>query len=195
MFPDQPEYDDAFNRIYKAHYSDLHYFAFGTIRHWDDAEMIVTNAFVKVHRQKKDLDEDARIHKLLYCMVFNGCMDYFRRQKTEMGRLRELGYIQANSVRDIPDFERKVQEAELMKKLSMTLEALEELPEKSQDILKKLFLEGYSVKEYAALKGITVSSAHNLKNYALQLLRKRLAQQDLRIWLILCFLMQDQWGN
>jgi RNA polymerase sigma factor (sigma-70 family) len=179
------DYQEAFRRIHQTYFQPLRFYAERKTGDADEADFIVTEAFVKLWEKKIDLSDEPGIGKLLYRMVHNACIDFLRRKAAEKRRLDRLVRDAHNDdASEEPAGERHEIEMELMKKLSGMLLDLDELPEKSREALKKLFLEGMSAKDFAKLRGIRITSVHNLKNHALGILRKGLEDGNMRIFFI-----------
>ena len=191
----QPEYNLVFSRMYSKYYKRMCAYANSIVYDITDAHSITQDVFVRVFVKRMDISNDERSRNLLYLMVFNACIDHLRLLKSRKKRLDDYGYLRADQIDDIPGYELKLVEWELAKKLALMLEKLNELPEKSQTILKNIFLEGLTMAEYSERYGIEVKSGHNLKYFALKLLKKKLDEQNGISWLIICLLLENYWKN
>jgi RNA polymerase sigma factor (sigma-70 family) len=172
----RPEYADTFKRIHQTYFPALKFFATRKIGDPEAAEMIVTDAFKKVFPKKMDLRDEVGIVKLLYHMIRNACIDLLRRKAAEKKRIdRFFRDMNHDPDAEEPAGDRDENEAELIRRL---LIEVEKLPEKCRDTIQKLYFEGMSAKDLAKLRGIKVTSVHNLKNHALALLRGKLGGRE-----------------
>lgn len=122
-------------------------------------------------------------------MVRNHCIDYIRHWRSEERRRKEFAYVEDTQTDGLPAYELAGEKAEFMEMAAVMREELGRLPKKSQAILRATILEGRPIKEYARAEGIKLSSAHNLRKFALRLLKKRMLARGFDMLLILLVLM------
>ena len=190
------DYQEAFKRIHQIYFESLRSYAERKIRDTDEAASIVTDAFEKLYKRKVDFSDGPGIERLLRRMIKDACIDYFRRKKAAKKRAdRHARDKYDDDASEKPAGERQETEKELVKILADMLLELDKLPEKSGDTLRKIYFDGMTAKELAKLRGIRVTSVHNLKKHALDLLRKRLEDRDMRIWLTICVLLNNSQIN
>jgi len=172
----------AFKRIYDLHSRSLVYFAEALVADRQQAEDIVAEIFIKLHKLRENFHELQNIRSFLYLATRNLCLDYLRAAKRKGNNIKELQYLSEGEEESYLD---TIIESEFIGKLYAVLESL---PKECKKIMKLAFLEGFSNKEIADKLGLSISSVKNQKVRGLQLMRIRL---DVMVTFILIFLIRN----
>jgi RNA polymerase sigma-70 factor, ECF subfamily len=171
------EYDVAFNAAHGMYYNQLYRYAKSKIADAAESKIIVDTVFTEAFESKKDFAAKEKIRPLLYGMVRNRCIDYLHNLRLKQKLLEKFAYVQHTQNDQMNGFEKEEIDAESERKYAMMMEELNQLPEKSQDILRTIFFGDISVREYAESRGIAISSAHNLKNIALKSIGEKMRKK------------------
>jgi RNA polymerase sigma factor (sigma-70 family) len=194
---ENPEYHVAFKKLFYDHFEDLCYYVLHkynyVVASEADAENIVQDLFIKVWEQKSDISDPGRAGNLLYIMARNACISKLRGRKSTIQPFDD--YPDTAGEEETSDVDRERMDAELMGNIKKLRHNVDRLPEKSRQIVKALYFDQMSLKEYALLNNITEQSARNLKEYALKSLKKLMRTRRLRNWLLIWMLMVGPWKN
>lgn len=140
MFELSQAADDAFGRVVREREALLLRIAWRILGNWSDAEDIVQEAFLRLHRHGLHFDHDAALAAWLYRVTVNLCVDRSRRVRPaeELQEMRAAGAsAEAELIRD----ERK----------RMLMRALAELPAKARAAVVLREIEGLTTAEVAEI--------------------------------------------
>jgi RNA polymerase sigma-70 factor (ECF subfamily) len=171
------EYDVALNTAHGLYYNQLYRFAKSKITDAAESKIIVDAVFTEAFEKRKDFAAHEIIRPLLYGMVRNKCIDYLHDLKVKQRLLERFAYVQYTQNDEMNQFEQEEMTAEAELRYAVMLKELDQLPEKSRDILRTIFFGGISVRKYAESRGIAISSAHNLKNTALRSIGEKMRKK------------------
>jgi RNA polymerase sigma-70 factor, ECF subfamily len=171
------EYDAALNIAHGLYYDKLCGYAKSKITDTAESKIIVDAVFTEGFERRKDFATEEVIRPFLYGMVRNRCSDYLHDLKTEQRHLETFAYVQRMQNDEINGFEQEEMEAESERRYTILREELAQSPEKSRDILRAIYFDGVTVREYAESRGIAISSAHNLKKIALKSIREKMRKK------------------
>ena len=71
----------AYTHLVETYHQRLCSYAFGLLGDSDLSEDIVQNVFIKIWKKRKKLKEDVDLKNYLYKSVYNGFLDYYRRNR------------------------------------------------------------------------------------------------------------------
>ncbi|TKC09295.1 RNA polymerase sigma-70 factor [Pedobacter frigoris] len=163
-------YDDiAFERLFKAHYRELHAYAGVMLRDKDMAEEIVQSMFLKFWEKRELLNIQSSIKAYLYKCTYNDCLNYIKHQKIRT-KYQDFAMYTMNDQHEPASS--KVELTELQKKLQ---EALNELPEHCRTVFQMSRFEDLKYREIAEQLGISIKTVENQMGKALKILRIKLA--------------------
>ncbi len=168
-----------FNIFFEKHYENYCRYAFSIIRDKDEVEDIVQSVMVDVWNSGKIHETEKPEHYVLRSIKFK-CIDYQR--KAIVKRKHEAEVIHLN---DSVENEEENNEDYL---ISLMQEAIEQLPEKTQEVFKMAKQDGKSYKEIAEAMGISPKTVENQMTRAFKHLREALGKYH-HLYGFLIFLM------
>lgn len=168
--PVQHIYDDtAFERLFKAHYRELHAYADIMLRNEDMAEEIIQNMFLKFWEKRELLDIRSSVKAYLYKCTYNDCLNYLKHEKIR-NKYQDFAMYTMNDQHESASS--KAEFTELQLKLQ---EALNELPEHCRTVFQMSRFEELKYREIADQLGISIKTVENQMGKALKILRVKLA--------------------
>ncbi|MDR1414898.1 MAG: sigma-70 family RNA polymerase sigma factor [Odoribacteraceae bacterium] len=136
--------------LFKGHFHAAVYIAHKIVSSRHVAEDIVQDVFIKM--LEIDIDALESPAKFLYTSVHNGAIDYMRRNS----RLSKSSLLPDVPDNDFPD--NMVEEIEYAENLAKLLDAIEQLPGQSREVVKLVCLSDCSYNDAAARLGISLST-------------------------------------
>jgi RNA polymerase sigma-70 factor (family 1) len=174
----------GFEALFKALYSPLTRYAMLHHKDADEAEDMVQQVFVKLWQQKDKLQAD-NIKSYLYRSVYHECVNRARHSQVK-------GTYMENNLRELNAAAAHAHEAaegkELEKKIS---KALEELPEQCGKAFRLSRFHHLSYAEIAQVMEISVKTVENHMGKALSIMRTKLADYLVIIFILTNFLNQQ----
>lgn len=154
--------------LFDAYYSSLVVWADTFLHDMDSAEDVVQELFIDIWKGKiyRNLKPES-LTSFLYVSVRNRCLkkieklDVFRHVMS-LDQV-ELVFEEYNERHDII--------------VSKVLEEIDQLPERSREIMKCVFVEGMKYREVAERYGISISTVKTLLGNSVKRLRKRLNKE------------------
>jgi len=137
----------ASEQVWQDYHSRLHQFILSRVDYNADAEDILQDVFLRIHRHIDTLDEADHLQAWIYRIARNAIIDYYRqRRPTE-----ELP----------PDLRApETEEADIRREIGRCLAPMiEALPERYRLALQLTELEGLTQKDLAEREGLSVSGA------------------------------------
>lgn len=173
---------DAFRQLFERYHQRAYALAMGVVRHPQDAQDVVQDAFIKAHRYLPKFEGTSSFYTWFYRIVMNLSIDYIRKRK----RGRAVEYNDAISGAEQSELEdnallprilgedpgRSLYRKEIRGQIST---ALEELSDNHRSVLVMREIEGMSYDEMADImncsKGTIMSRLfHARKNMQIVLL-------------------------
>ena len=168
------EKERTFEKIFQENYTRLYYHAMSFLDDKEVARDIVHDVFESLWVRYDRCDFLTSITPFLYTSVRNLCIDYLRRLKSKE-RYSQQMLLEGEEMND----DNYLEYEELIEKLR---KAVALLPEKTQAIFKKCFLEG---KKYQEVADEFELSASTVKMYVMKALRE-LRTQFSKDQLVMC---------
>ena len=156
-----------FNIFFEKHYENYCRYAFTIIRDKDEVEDIVQSVMVDVWNSGQIHETEKPEHYVLRSIKFK-CIDYQR--KAIVKRKHETEVIHLNDSVDVDDENNEDYLISLMR------EAIEQLPEKTQEVFKMAKQDGKSYKDIAEVMGISPKTVENQMTRAFKHLREALGK-------------------
>lgn len=164
----EQEWNELFRTIYSQYYSKLCVFADSILKDEDEAEEIVQRIITKLWEQRNKFDTIENIKSYLFRSVKNHCMNTITHKKIE-DKYKSEAWV------ELKNLELKAIESDVTKKIEEQLhEAITNLPDKCQEILKMSKFDGYKNKEIAEKLDISVKSVEAYITKAFSILRNTL---------------------
>ncbi len=176
--------ETAFEQVFKAHFKNLHAYAFSILRDEVAAEEAVQNVFCKIWERAGNLSINGPLAAYLYRAVNNESLNYLKHQKVKAAHALHVAYV-GEAHRETPA--RLLQGKELEGRLRR---AMNELPEQCRTIFQLSRFEELRYREIADRMGLSVKTVENQMGKALKLLREKLSDLlPFVIWLLLGMLV------
>jgi len=161
---------ELFEKIFKAYYTKLTFFANRFLNDLTASEEIVSDTFTYLWEQRQQLNITHSANAYLYKMVQNRCLNYLKHKKIESTYVDYL--TRNNLLSEVPDsiielYNHKELEVEIKK-------AINELPEKCREIFKLSRFEQLKNREIAAQLNISQKTVERQMTIALEKMRASL---------------------
>jgi RNA polymerase sigma-70 factor (ECF subfamily) len=162
--------EEAFELLFKTHYSGLCGYATKYVWDLDQAEEIVQDLFFNLWNKKNNLFIDTSIEAYLFRAVRNACLNYLKHQKV---RQQHADAVKKNPSAGQAAPDNSVETLELQSKID---EAVNLLPPERQKIFRLSRYEGLKYKEIADQLGLSVKTVEAQMGKALKSLRENLTE-------------------
>jgi len=154
-------------------------------------EDIVQNAYVRLWEKRGLIHPEKSVESLLFTVVRNQCLNYLRDQKLAAGSISidesPWSDLQHLYQIDFSGIEEKILEEQLLDALK---NAIDDLPEKQNQILVKCKVEGRKQKEVADEMGISLKTVEKSLAKSKQQLREILIARFPEFALLIAFLLK-----
>ena len=149
-----------FENVYKEYYIRLYRYAFSFLNDADASKDIVADVFSKYWKEHHHILHES-LSGYLFVSVRNACMSHIRRVYSKE---RYIIYSKTASEEDNGEYfelmEERIDEMNLV---------IEQMPERTQFVIKECYLNGHTYKEVAEMTGITTDGVkkHVMKAFAM----------------------------
>lgn len=172
--------EQAFEQVFRKHYTGLCGYATRFVWDPDQAEEIVQELFYNLWNKRGNLSIEQSIEAYLFRAVRNACLNYLKHLKVRQQH--------ADTVKKNPSSESSmegdpVETLELQNKID---EVVEGLPPERKKIFQLSRYEGLKYKEIADHLGLSVKTVEAQMGKALKTLRENLA--DYLVWVVVLFI-------
>lgn len=159
-----------FETLFKAHFRELHAYAYSLVNDWDNAEELVQGLFLKLWERNDWSGIHTSVKSYLYKSVYHESLNLMRRKKVHM-RYQAL---------TVPIMEDHAEDAAEKLKLSEVethlAKALNKLPEKCRAIFHLSRFEELKYQQIADQLNISIKTVETHMVKALKILRKEMAE-------------------
>jgi RNA polymerase sigma-70 factor, ECF subfamily len=172
---------DAFDAIFHQHVNQIYRKALRLLGNEADAEDVVQEVFLTVHKKVKTFRGECELSTWLYRLTVNAALGRLRRQKRSKEVLYEdyLPKFQKDGhhlVRPVVDWSDKVGDGSDQRELQQLLkQALEQLKPVDKAVVVLSDLEGYLDREIANTLGLSVAAVKTRLHRSRLFLRGKLA--------------------
>lgn len=173
--------ETTFEQVFKTHFKRLHAYAFTILKDEAEAEEMVQQVFFKIWERNENLSLAGSVTAYLYRAVHNESLNYIKHQKVRSDHKLHIAYSMKNEV-EHPG--KKILASEMEKKIH---EALNELPEQCRTIFQMSRFDELKYREIADKLGISVKTVENQMGKALKLLRTKLVDFLILVFLFIHF--------
>lgn len=170
---------EAYQNIFHLFYQPLCFFLTKMGLDGFVAEEIVHDVFLKLWNKNGDFSELNSLRSFLYVSCKNAALNLLDKKKRL--RSKEEGYKYSQDWIDLPVTQQIIY-TETIQEIHL---AIEKLPHQCQQVIRLLFIEGYTPQEVADELGITNSTVYNQKMRGVQLLRNILNRDQLFVFMFL----------
>jgi RNA polymerase sigma-70 factor (ECF subfamily) len=172
----------AFSTLVQRHRQAVYNFIFRYVGHKARAEDVLQETWLKVVRGSSDYEPKARFTTWVFTIARNLCVDTARKESYRQADSldapvggdaegRELGQLVPDTLGASPD--RAAHNARLRPLLT---QALQSLPPEQREVFLLREYHGVGFKEIAEVTGVNENTVKSRMRYALEGLRKRLAE-------------------
>jgi RNA polymerase sigma-70 factor (ECF subfamily) len=162
--------ETEFEVLFKAHFRELHAYAYSLVSDWDNAEELVQGLFLKLWERNDWGGIHGSVRSYLYKSVYHESLNLLRRQKVHL-RYQEL---------TVPTMENQTSDAAENLKLREVeirlAKALNKLPEKCRAIFHLSRFEELKYQQIADRLNISIKTVETHMVKALKILRKEMAE-------------------
>lgn len=154
--------EKSFEQLFRAHYKDLHRYAFRYLGDSDGAEEVVQQVFLRLWERNLEQQVHTSLKSYLYRAVYNESMNVLKKEQ------RKLHYQSNEQHRQ--DWEPAVDESskDLDKKLQLALAAL---PEKSRTVFELSRFQEMKYKDIATTLDLSIKTVEGHMSKVLRHLR------------------------
>ncbi|MFP4470700.1 MAG: RNA polymerase sigma-70 factor [Bacteroidales bacterium] len=164
---------NAYETIFRDHYSALVNFGMGYVHDRDTSEEIVQEVFLNLWQKRDEISPGGNIRSYLFTSVKNRCLNYLRDHRKFRSEILDL---EVEAAAEEPDM---LQQAETMQRVK---DAMDKLPEKCREVFEYSRFEDMKYREIAEKLGISVKTVEAQMSKALKILSHEL--KDLIILII-----------
>ena len=161
--------EEGFDFFFRQLFPSLCFFANRKLNNKEEAEDIVSTAFIKIWEKHTQFDDAKSIRAYLYQIVRNDCIKCYRKTARLITMQKEISYLTPVDVKD--NAEGDIIKAEFYGELYRVINTL---PPECRKIFTLLYLEGKTVRETAEELGIALSTVRTQKSRGLAAIRKKI---------------------
>jgi RNA polymerase sigma-70 factor, ECF subfamily len=160
--------------LYDDHHNELKGFIYSRVKNREVTNDLLQDVFIKVHLNLPSLKEETSVRSWIYSITNNIIIDYFRKQKSERGKLSDTALISED--------EERVNDMSVC-----VLPMVNKLPSRYKQALLDVEIARKSQKEFAHQLKISYSGAKSRVQRAREMLRKEFEN--------CCKIVADKYGN
>lgn len=164
---------EAFDRLFWCYQKRLYHFALSTLKDYEDARDVVQEAFLRIWKNRENLDEQSSLQSFLFTISYNIIVDTMRKKVSDRN-FRD--YLQKNAIDKESQVEKEVEFNELR---TIYNNAVEELPSERKKIYKLHRFENMKYEEIADQLELSVNTVRGQMYKAISYLRKRIGGHTL----------------
>jgi RNA polymerase sigma-70 factor (ECF subfamily) len=176
----------AFTYVFEHYYHALRFFANRLIQDPPAAEDIAQETFIKLWEKHTGFHSPESIKAFLYITTRNACFNFIKRAQAGVKNQK----LWSNSWDESDDFIlNHLTRAEVVREIYVILEML---PTECRKIMRYYFIEGKENHEIASLLNISIHTVKNQKARAIYLIRKKLGQRSLMLFMLALLELRSQ---
>ncbi|MFW6100933.1 MAG: RNA polymerase sigma factor [Bacteroidota bacterium] len=164
---------EAFDRLFWCYQKRLYHFALYILKDNEDARDVVQEAFLRIWKNRENLDEQSSLQSFLFTISYNIIVDTMRKKVSDRN-FRD--YLQKNAIDKESQVEKEVEFNELR---TIYNNAVEELPLERKKIYKLQRFENMKYEEIADQLELSVNTVRSQMYKAISYLRKRIGGHTL----------------
>lgn len=159
-----------FEALFKAHFRQLHAYAYSLVNSWEKAEELVQGIFMKLWERNEWTGIHTSIKSYLYKSVYHESLNLIRREKVHLRYQSLAAPVMEQQNNDAGE---KLNLREMETQLTR---ALNKLPEKCRTVFHLSRFEGLKYQQIADQLSISVKTVETHMVKALKILRKEMAE-------------------
>ena len=171
----------AFDQLFADYGKRLYHFAYGYLKSREDAEGLVQEVFLKIWKNRENLNPDLSFKAYLFKIAYHFILEYFEksnRQKAYQYQLLEEAIEFTDETNERLNYQILLEKVEIL---------IQKLPSRQKEILLKRKKEGIPVKEIAEQLGISPKTVENHLTEAIKNLKNGLGKEDISVLLLFFF--------
>lgn len=180
-------FDLTYKALFRRYYPSLIFYATRLVGE-EEAEDVVQDVFVELWKRKDSIEIGEQIQAFLYRAVYTRALNVLKHRNVEDGycaAMEEINRRRAEFYQpDNNEVIRKIEDRELRKEIH---DAINELPDKCEEVFKLSYLHDMKNKEIADVLGVSLRTVEAHMYKALKFLRNRLGH----LWFILLLFLLD----
>lgn len=146
-----------FLEIYRAFYGKVFTFVLSLVRSKANAQDITQNIFMKLWKNRKNLEHIKSMDDYLFILSKNACMDYFRKASRKKENSTDV-FDEFLLSRIVSSPEKRIDALSDIEELRHVIESL---PSKRRDIFIMSRFDGLSNDEIASILGVSKKTVEN----------------------------------
>lgn len=163
--------EDAFRELYLRYKMKLWYYCFSLLKSEEDVDDIVQEVFIRLWELRRFIDPGLSVSSLMYTMVRNRVLNYFRDMDVKLQAKKVLFQKQSVTENSI-DAEVAFSEYQ-----QIVEEAIEQLPSQRKKIFRMSRMKHMTHKEIAAQLGISVNTVQEHISESLRFIKKYFSER------------------
>jgi RNA polymerase sigma-70 factor (ECF subfamily) len=160
--------ENAFERLFKSFFRELHVYSFSVLRDWDLAEEVVQTLFLKLWENGSWKRVETSMKSFLYRSVYHESLNVLRQHKVRQSYENNTLYVMKN---ETPHITTRVELNELEERIRRSLNRL---PEKCRTVFQLSRFSELKYHEIASQLGISVKTVETQMGKAIRILRNDL---------------------
>lgn len=163
----------AFDQLFDLYGKRLFHFSYGYLKSREDAEGVVQETFLKIWRNRKQLNPDLSFKAYVFKIAYHQILELFEKNSQRQAyqhKIIEEAIVFTDEANERLNYQLLLEKVESL---------IQKLPPRQRDILLKRRKEGIPVKEIAAELGISAKTVENHLTEALKNLRKGLCEEEI----------------
>ncbi|MGN6194711.1 MAG: RNA polymerase sigma factor [Ginsengibacter sp.] len=161
--------EEGFDFFFRILFQQLCFFANRKLNNMEEAEDIVSAAFIKIWNKHSQFNDAGGIRSYLYQIVQNDCIKFYEKTSKVISMQKEINYLITTNGNN--NIEEDIIRAEFYGELYT---AIKTLPPECRKIFTMLYIEGKTVRETADELGLALSTIKTQKARGLVTLRKKI---------------------
>jgi RNA polymerase sigma-70 factor (ECF subfamily) len=161
--------EEGFDFFFRTLFPQLCFFANRKLNNMEEAEDIVSAAFIKIWNKHSQFNDARSIRSYLYQIVQNDCIKFYEKTSKVISMQKEINYLITTNANN--NIEEDIIRAEFYGELYT---AIKTLPPECRKIFTMLYIEGKTVRETADELGLALSTIKTQKARGLAILRKKI---------------------
>ncbi len=163
----------AFDKLFAAYGKRLYHFSYGYLKSQEDAEEVVQEVFLRIWRNRKNLNPELSFKSYLFKIAYNYILELFEYVNSKnlyKHQIVEESFIFNDETNERLNYQLLLEKVEKL---------IEKLPSRQKEILQKRKKEGIPVKEIAEQLGISPKTVENHLTEAIKNIKSSLSKEDI----------------
>jgi RNA polymerase sigma-70 factor (ECF subfamily) len=164
---------EAFDQLFWYYHKRLYHFALSILKNNEDARDVVQEAFLRIWKNKENLDQQSSFQSFLFTISYNIIVDMMRKKVNDRNFRNKLF---RNAISKESPVDKEVEFKELN---AIYRDAIEELPAQRKKIYRLHKFEHLKYEEIAKKLDISVNTVKSQMNKAITYIRTKVDTETL----------------